>query len=105
MNAFANHISPEFITCSYFMYFMYISGDNQFGFKKHLAAATLFFCVRKTTERFIEAGYTANYFLLICQKHLTRLTTAVCFLKLMSRRLPVELLQCLENLLCVCQMA
>jgi len=55
------------------------TGDNQFGFKNALGCSHAIFSVRKIIERFIKVDTPPIYVLLICQKHLTRLITAVCF--------------------------
>ena len=79
-----------------------ISGDNQFGFKKALGCSHAIFSVRKISERFIKAGYTANLCSIDLSKAFDKVNHSCLFMKLMNRRIPVELLQCLENLIPEC---
>ena len=72
------------------------------GSKRRLAAAMLFFSVRKIIERFIKAGYTSNLCSIDLSKAFDKVNHNCLFLKLMNRHIPVELLQCLENFLSEC---
>jgi len=75
------------------------TSDNQFGFKKALGCSHAIYSLRKIVERFIKAGYTANICSVDLSKAFDKVNHSGLFLKLMSRRIPVQLLQVLENCL------
>ena len=74
------------------------SNDNQFGFKPGTGCIHAIYTVRKLTEHYVKNGCTMN----LCS--IDRLSSAfdktnhyALFIKLMKRRIPVELLTMLEH--------
>ena len=79
-----------------------ISGDNQFGFKKALAAVMQFTLLAKLST----TSYLGAVLLTVCAIDLSKAFHKVnhhaLYIKLMKRYIPVKLLDLLENLISVC---
>ena len=72
------------------------TSDHQFGFKKHLGCRDAIYSVRNVIENFISNGSTVNVCALDLSKAFDRMNHFALFIKLMNRKLPVQLLTLLE---------
>ena len=66
--------------------------ENQFGFQKGLSCSHAVFSTRKIVDSFIRGGNTANLCSLDLSKAFDKVNHHGLYLKLMKRRIPVELL-------------
>ena len=73
----------------------FVSEDNQFGFKKKLSCNHAIFVARKTIEQIVAGGDTANVCALDISKAFDRVNHHALFIKLMKRKLPVNILEIL----------
>jgi exonuclease III len=72
------------------------SNDNQFGFKKGLSCSHAIYTVRNIVNRFIDGGSTVNLCALDLSKAFDKVNHNVLLMKLMKRRIPIELLNVFE---------
>ena len=72
------------------------SNDNQFGFKKGLSCSHAIYTVRNIVNRFIDGGSTVNLCALDLSKAFDKVNHNVLLMKLMRRRIPIELLDIFE---------
>ena len=77
------------------MYF--VTSDHQFGFKKKVSCRHAIFCVRNVIESFVNNGSTVNVCTIDLSKAFDRMNHHALFIKLMERKLPVELLTIMET--------
>jgi len=68
------------------------TSDHQFGFKKKLSCCHAIYCVRNVVDRYVNNGSTVNICTVDLSKAFDRMNHFVLFIKLMERRLPVQLL-------------
>jgi len=73
------------------------SADNQFGFKQGVSCGHAIYSTRLTVDSFIKGGNTANLCSLDLSKAFDKVNHHGLYLKLMKRRVPVELLAIFEN--------
>ena len=71
--------------------------ENQFGFQKGLSCSHAVFSARKIVDSFIRGGNTANLCSIDLSKAFDKVNHHGLYLKLMKRRIPVELLLVFEN--------
>ena len=71
------------------------SNDNQFGFKKGIGCSHAIYTVRNIINRYINGGSTVSLCALDLSKAFDKVNHNTLFIKLMKRRLPVELLNIL----------
>ena len=74
----------------------FITSDHQFGFKKHLSCNHAIYCVRNVVESFIANRSTVNVCTLDLSKAFDRVNHHALLIKLMKRKLPIEVLSVLE---------
>ena len=79
-----------------------VCSDNQFGFKKGLSCNHAVYSTRRIVESIIKGGNTANLCSIDLSKAFDKVNHFGLYLKLMKRRIPVELLAVLENWLSGC---
>ena len=76
----------------------FLSTDNkQFGFKKGIGCNHLIFTVRQVVDRFIKGGNTVNLCSIDLSKAFDKVNHQALLIKLMKRKLPIALLELLEN--------
>ena len=78
------------------------SNDNQFGFKKSVGCSHAIYTVRNIVNRFIDGGSTVNLCALDLSKAFDKVNHSALFIKLMKRRIPIELLDLLVYWLNIC---
>ena len=71
--------------------------DHQFGFKKNLGCRDAIYSVRNVIETFTSNGSTVNVCALDLSKAFDRMNYFALFIKLIKRKIPVELLNVLET--------
>ena len=71
--------------------------ENQFGFQKDLSCSHAVFSTRMIVDSFIRGGNTANLCSIDLSKAFDEVNHHGLYLKLMKRRIPVELLLVFEN--------
>ena len=74
---------------------MSITSDHQFGFKKNLSCSHAIYCVRNVVDHYVANGSTVNICTVDLSKAFDKMNHYVLFIRLMERRLPVELLNLL----------
>ena len=77
--------------CNYF-----ITSDFQFGFKKHLSCNHVIYSVRNVVDHYVANGSTVNICSLDLSKAFDTMNHYVLLTKLISRKLPLQLLNILE---------
>ena len=75
---------------------------NQFGFKKGVSCSNAIYNVRMTIDHYINCGSTVNLCAVDLSKAFDKVNHNALLIKLMNRKLPVQLLDTLENLLSIC---
>jgi len=70
----------------------FTTSDHQFGFKKNLSCSHAIYCVRNVVDRYVNNGSTVNICTVDLSKAFDRMNHFVLFVKLMDRRLPLQLL-------------
>jgi len=70
----------------------FTTSDYQFGFKKNLSCSHAIYCVRNVVDRYVNNGSTVNICTVDLSKAFDRMNHFVLFIKLMERRLPLQLL-------------
>ena len=83
-------ISEHAILIRFTYYFT--TSDYQFGFKKNLSCSHVIYCVRNVVDRYVNNGSTVNICTVDLSKAFDRMNHFVLFIKLMDRRLPLQLL-------------
>ena len=78
------------------------TSDNQFGFKKSLSCSQAIYCVRNIVNHYVSNGSTVNLCALDITKAFDRMNHHGLFIKLMSRYIPVSLLNVLEYWFSIC---
>jgi exonuclease III len=78
------------------------TADNQFGFKKNLSCAHAIYSVRSVVDYYVAGGSTVNICALDLAKAFDKTNHCALFMKLMKRKIPLELLQILEKWLNSC---
>jgi hypothetical protein len=73
------------------------TSDHQFGFKRNIGCRDAIYSVRNVIESFIANGSTVNVCTLDLSKAFDRMNHYALFIKLMERKLPVQLLILLET--------
>jgi hypothetical protein len=73
------------------------TSDHQFGFKKNLSCRHAIYSVRNVIEKFVSNGSTVNVCALDLSKAFDRMNHYALLIKLMNRKLPVQLLTILET--------
>ena len=73
------------------------SNDNQFGFKPGTGCSHAIYTVRKLTEHYVKNGCTMNLCSIDLSRAFDKTNHNALFIKLMKRRIPVELLIVLEH--------
>ena len=68
------------------------TSDHQFGFKKHLGCTDAIYSVRNVIEKFVSNGSTVNVCTLDLSKAFDRMNHYALLIKLMDRKLPIQLL-------------
>jgi hypothetical protein len=81
---------------------LFITADNQFGFKKGLSCSHAVFSVRTIIDRFVNGGSTVNLCAIDLSKAFDKVNLHALYIKLMRRHIPVELLETLEQWLNNC---
>jgi len=76
--------------------------SNQFGFKKGVSCSNAIYNVRMSIDRYVNCGNTVNLCAVDLSKALDKVNHNALLIKLMNRKLPVELLDTLEHLLSSC---
>jgi len=67
------------------------TSDHQFGFKKNLSCSHAIYCVRSAIEHYIDNKSTVNICTVDLSKAFDRMNHYVLFIKLMDRKLPIQL--------------
>jgi len=78
------------------------TNQNQFGFKKNIGCNHAIYSVRKIVDRAMKEGSTVNLCTIDLSKAFDKVNHQALYIKLMRRRVPVELLELLENWLSNC---
>jgi Reverse transcriptase (RNA-dependent DNA polymerase) len=78
------------------------SNDNQSGLKKKVSCNHAIYTVRNVVNRFLDGGSTVNLCALDLLKAFDKVYHNALFIKLMKRRVPVELLDMLVYWLDIC---
>jgi len=78
------------------------TADNQFGFKKGISCSHGIRAVRNIVDKYINGGNTANICALDLSKAFDKVNHHALFIKLMKRKIPVQLLCILEFWLTAC---
>jgi hypothetical protein len=73
------------------------TSDNQFGFKKNIGCRDAIYCVRNVIEHFVSNGSTVNVCALDLSKAFDRMNHYVLYIKLMDRKIPIQLLTIFES--------
>jgi retron-type reverse transcriptase len=77
------------------------TSDHQFGFKKHLSCRHVIYSVRSVIESYIDKGSTVNVCALDMSKAYDRTNHFSLYMRLMDRKLPIELLTIFETWFCI----
>jgi hypothetical protein len=94
--AISSILLKVFEHCILHRYNIYFGSNvNQFGFKKGVGCNQAVFTVRNIVNRFLNGGSTVNLCALDLSKAFDKVNHCALFIKLMKRRLPVELLDLL----------
>jgi len=80
----------------------FCTSSNQYGFKKGVSCCNAVYSVRMSIDRFINYGSTVNLCAVDLSKAFDKVNQNALLIKLMNRKLPVELLNTLEHLLSSC---
>lgn len=75
----------------------FLTSDNQFGFKKNLSCRHVIYNVRNVIEHYTENGSTVSVCSLDLSKAFDRMNQYALLVKLMEKRLPIEILDILEK--------
>jgi len=75
----------------------FVTSDNQFGFKQGLSTSHAIYTVRHTVEFYTARSSTVNLCAIDISKAFDRMNHHGLFLKLMQRKVPVNLLCVIEN--------
>ena len=73
------------------------TAENQFGFKRHVGCSHAIYSVRQTVERFTRNGSTVNLCAIDLTKAFDKTNHHALLIKLMNRKMPVELLDLLTR--------
>jgi len=76
---------------------LFVTSDNQFGFKKSSGCAHAIYAFRCVTDYYTSYGSTVNVCALDLSKAFDKMNHHGLFMKLMERRIPVNLLKLLER--------
>ena len=74
-----------------------ITDEKQFGFKKGIGCSHAIYTIRTIVDQFTKNGTTVNLCSVDLSKAFDKVNHYGLFIKLMKRKLPVELLELLEN--------
>jgi Reverse transcriptase (RNA-dependent DNA polymerase) len=101
--AISSILSKVFEYCILDRYEMFFTTkDNQFGFKKNVGCNHAIYTVRNAVNRFLHGGSTVNLCALDISKAFDKVNHNALFIKLMCRRVPIELLDMLVYWLANC---
>jgi len=75
----------------------FATSDNQFGFKKQLGCSHAIYTLRCAVDAYVNAGSTVNICTLDLSKAFDKMNHHGLFIKLMQRRIPINLLCILEH--------
>jgi len=81
------------------------TADNQFGFKKNVGCSFAIRTVRSIVDNYAIGGCTANLCAIDLSKAFDKVNHNALFIKLMNRRMPVELLNILNFWFSACYMS
>ena len=81
---------------------LFITSDNQFGFKKSSGCAHAIYAFRCVTDYYTSAGSTVNVCAIDLSKAFDKMNHHGLFIRLMERRIPSNLLALLENWFSLC---
>ena len=81
---------------------IFITDDNQFGFKKGRGCRHAIYAFRSVVNHFVNSGDTVNVCALDLSKAFDKVNHCALYIKLMKRQIPVKLLSLLENLFFGC---
>jgi len=81
--------------------YYFVTTDHQFGFKKHLSCRHVIYSVRRVIESYIDKGSTVNVCALDMSKAYDRTNHFSLYMRLMDRKLPIELLNIFEAWFCL----
>jgi hypothetical protein len=102
--AISGLISKLFEKCLVDIFGSYFQvGDNQFGFKRRIGCSHAIYSVRKVVDYYVSGNGTANLCAIDIRKAYDSVDHIGLFLKLISRRVPLCLLQLLEAWLPNCK--
>jgi len=91
-------ISKLFEYCFIEKFGEFLSTDSkQFGFKKGMGCNHAIYTVRQVVDRFIKGGNTVNLCSIDLSKAFDKVNHQALLIKLIKRKLPVALLDLLEN--------
>ena len=96
-------LSKVFENCVLNRYSSYLStSQNQFGFKKSLSCSHLIYSVRQVVDKFTQSGSTVNLCALDMCKAFDKMSHYGCYIKLMDRQVPTNLLNVLQHWFSIC---
>ena len=78
------------------------SEHNQFRFKKRVSCSHAIYTVRNIVDRWVSQGFTANLCAIDLSKAFDKVNHHALFIKLMTRNIPVNLIEIIENLFSGC---
>ena len=81
---------------------LFVTHDNQFGFKKSVGCSQAIYCVNSIVNHYVSNGSTVNLCALDISKAFDRMNHHGLFTKLMRRYVPVTLLRVLEHWFSIC---
>ena len=87
---FEHCVLDRFRTC-------FSSSEAQFGFKKDLGCRNAIYMARSIVDKIIAGGNTVSICAIDLNKAFDKVNHSSLFMKLMKRRIPLELLELLEN--------
>ena len=80
----------------------FVTSDNQFSYKHRLGCTTVLHTVRCVVDHYINNGSTVNLCALDLSKAFDRLNHYCLYIKLMNKRLPIQILRVIENWFAIC---
>ena len=81
------------------------TADNQFRFKKNVGCSFAICTVRSIVDNYVTGGCTANLCAIDLSEAFDKVNHNALFIKLMNRRMPVELLNILNFWFSACYMS
>ena len=81
----------------------FVTSDNQFSYKRRLGCTSVLHSVRCVVEHYINNRSTVNLCALDLSKAFDRINHYGLYIKLMLKRVPIELLRVIENWFALCQ--